>query len=149
MENKQKWENYGDINFLTYGGCLVKADDYKDCFHVLVLNTDIDTDEEEKVIVAKCFIDLSDWLEPEDDGRKKVNSFVGYEENYIPQTEDEKMSYCVDLINYYGLHNFDPDFPKETGCGCYALGTITDWIVDKEIAIRFMKEYDVPEEFLK
>ena len=142
-----KWENYGDINFIDYGGCLVKADECQDCFHVLVLETEVYVGKEEQVIVANCFIDLSVWIEDEDT-KKQINSFVGYKEDYIPQTEDEKMSYCVDLIKYYGIHEFDPKFPKETGCGPYALGTVTDWIVDKEVAIRFMKEFDIPEEYL-
>lgn len=139
-----QWKNYGDVNFIDYGGCLVKADDYPDCFHVLVLKADEYNNE---AIVAKCFIDFASWSEDEDT-RKQINSFAGYDEAYIPQTEDEKMSYCVDLINYYGLHEFDPEFPKETGCGPYALGTVADWIVDRDVAIRFMKEYGA-EEFTK
>ncbi len=147
-----EWKNYGDENFIQYGGCLVKEDDYPNCFHVLSLRTDIfDYQGKYKVpmIVARCYIDLSDWLKPEDKGRKQVNSYVGYKEEYIPQTLEEKMSYCTDLINYYGIHEFDPEFPKETGCGPYALGTLPQWIVGKTIAQRFMKEQEVPYRYRK
>lgn len=145
-----EWHNYGDINFIEHGGCLVKEDEYKDCFHVLSLTTyipDYEGKYKNPMIVAKCFIDLSDWSIPEDEGRKEVNKWAGYDEDYIPYSLDEKMSYCVDLINYYGIQEFDPDFPKETGCGCYALGNVNQWIVGKTIAQRFMKEYGVPYEF--
>ena len=58
------------------------------------------------------------------------------------------MNYCVDLINYYGIENFEPDFPSETGCGCY--GFIWDKIiVGKTIAQKFLKECGVPVEFRK
>lgn len=54
------------------------------------------------------------------------------------------MSYCVDLINYFGIEEFYPEFPEETGCGPYALGTAQQWIVGRQIAKRFLKEHDVP-----
>lgn len=136
----KEWKNYGDINFMEYGGCLIKKDDYPDCFHVLSLTTkiyDYKGKYKKPMIVAKCYIDLPDWISTD------VNSFAGYPKEYKPQTTDEKMSYCVDLIDYYGIHEFDPVFPEETGCGPYALGTIDKWIVGKTIAQRFMKEQGV------
>ena len=145
----EQWQNFGDINFIDYGGCLVKATPFRDSFKVLSLTTEVydyDGKYKKPMIVAYCFIDMSDWLKPEDEGRKKVNQYAGYDEGYIPQTQEEKMSYCVDLINYYGVQEFDPEFPKETGCGCYALGTVSQWIVGKTIAQRFMKEHGVPRE---
>lgn len=143
---KNKWENFGDTNFINYGGCLVRKTEHEDCFEVISLTTEIydyDGEYEEPMIVARCYIDLSCW----EDSYKAVNSFVGYDETYMPKTLEEKMSYCVDLINYYGVHEFDPDFPKETGCGCYALGTLPQWIVGKTIAQRFLAAYEVPREF--
>lgn len=146
-----EWENCGDINFIEYGGCLVKEDEHEDCFHVLSLTTDIpDYKGKYKIpmIVAKCFIDLSDWLKPDNEDRISVNKFCGYDEDYIPHILDEKISYCVDLVNYCGIQEFDPDFPEETGCGCYGFA----WnkvIIGKTIAQRFMKECGVPAKFRK
>ena len=144
---KEKWHNYGDVNFLEHGGCLVQEDTYSNCYNVLVLNTNVyDTSKyEEPVIIAMCYIDLSDWLE--EDKRKEVNDFTGNNKDYIPNTLKEKMRYCADLINYYGLHEFSPTFPKETGCGTYALGTVEQWVVSREIACDFMKSYDIPEDY--
>lgn len=147
-----EWQNYGDINFIEHGGCLIKEDEHENCFHVLSLTTHIPDYKgkyKNPMIVAKCFIDLSDYLKPEDEDRKLFNICVGFDEDYIPQTLDEEMNYCVDLINYYGVQEFDPDFPEETGCGCYALGTVDKWIVGKTIVQRFMKECDVPVKFRK
>ena len=57
------------------------------------------------------------------------------------------MSYCVDVINYYGLREFDPKFPEETGCGPYALEDASKWIVGRTIVKRFLKENDIPYEY--
>lgn len=134
----KEWRNFGDVNFMEHGGCLVKKDGHSDSFHVISLTTEIYDYKgkyKKPMIVARCYIgNLSDWVSED------VNDFVGYSKNYKPQTLDEKMSYCVNLITYYGIHEFDPIFPEETGCGPYALGTVDKWIVGKMIAERFIKQ---------
>lgn len=150
VSSHQEWQNYGDFFFIEHGGCLVKQDTYQNGFHVLSLTThicDYKGKYKKPMIVAKCYIDLADWLRPEDEGRLEMNRACGFDDDYIPQTLEEKMSYCVDLVNYYGIHEFDPDFPSETRCGCYALGTLPQWIVGKKITQRFMKKYGVPRKF--
>ena len=32
----KEWKNYGDINFMAYGGCLIKEDDYPDWYYLNV-----------------------------------------------------------------------------------------------------------------
>ena len=146
MKNKERaWVNLGDVNFLEYGGCLTRKGIREDAYEVISLTTGI-CDYEGKYknpcIVARCYIaDINDWIFAE------INSCAGYDKDFRPETEDQKMSYCVDIINYYGIHEFDPVFPKETGCGPYALGTIKQWVVGKTIVKRFLKENDVPYEF--
>lgn len=141
-----EWNNYGDINFIEHGGCLVRETDREDCFNVIWLNTpiyDYKGKYKNPMMVARCYIDLSDWLKPDDKKIISFNKSCGYDEDYIPHTLDEKMCYCADLINYYGIQNFEPDFPNETGCGCY--GFIWDKvIVGKTIAQKFLKECGVP-----
>lgn len=136
------WQNYGDVNFMQYGGCLVKEDIYPDCFNVIWLRTDIfDYDghgNTKPMIVAHCFVNIVDWIRPE------VNKFAGYEEDYVPETLEDKMLYCTDLIDYYGIENFEPTFPTETGCTSNSLGTVNQWIVGTEVTKKFMKNYDVP-----
>lgn len=144
-----EWHNHGDVNFLEYGGCLVRKISSQDCYEIISLITEI-PDYKGKykcpMIVARCYIDLDAWLEAKNE-MVKINEFAGFGRTYIPQTEEEKESYCVDLVNYYGVEEFDPEFPEETDCGPYALGSVDRWIVGKEIVKRFLKEYDVPYEF--
>lgn len=146
-----EWHNYGDVNFMEEGGCLVKEDEYEDCFHVISLTTSIPDYKgkfKKPMIIAECYVDLSGWLKPEYSNRKEINDFAGYDENYIPHELDEKMSYCIDLINYYGIQEFVSDFPAETACSCYGF-TWNRIIVGKTIAQRFMKEHGVPAKFRK
>ena len=151
----KEWQNYGDINFIEYGGCLVRETDRENCFEVISLTTSIPDYEgkyKKPMIVAKCYIDLTDWLKPDDEGRKSLNISCGFDKDYIPQSLGKKMSYCVDLINDYGygMWEFDPVFPKETNCGCYSFGVeVDELIVGKTIAQRFLKECGVPVEFRK
>lgn len=148
---KHEWENFGDMNFMQYGGCLVKEADYPEHYNVLWLEPEIFDYEgkyKKPMMVAKCYVDLSDWLNENEniDERKELNKFNGYPEDYIPESLHDKMMYCCDLIGYYGITNYDPEFPIETGCGPYGF-TWEEIIVGKQIAQRFMKENDVPKEF--
>lgn len=139
-----KWINCGDFHYLDHGGCLIR--NAPGGYDVISLTTgicDYKGKFKKPCIIAKCYIDFASWLK---DSRKKINSFAGYDEDYVPLTEDEEMSYCVDLINYFGIQEFDSEFPEETGCGPYAIGTIEHWIVGRQIAKRFLKEHSVPYE---
>lgn len=147
-----EWHNYGDVNFLEYGGCLVRETNREDCFNVIWLNTEIyDYKGKYKnpMIVARCFVDLSDWLkEGYDEDRNKINKFYDYpSEDYIPKTLHDKMMYCTDLISYYGIDNYEPTMPEETEYGPYSLGITGKCIVGKTIAQRFLKENGVPAKF--
>lgn len=145
----KKWYNYGDVDFIEYGGCLVRETYYKDCFNVIWLATEIaDYKKRYKypMIVAKCYVDISSWLDNKT--LYEVNSHVGNPSGFIPKTLEEKMQYATDLIAYYGLDEFDPEFPEETGCGPYGF----EWdkiIVGKTITQKFLKENGVPVEFRK
>ena len=144
-----EWHNYGDINFIEYGGCLVRETDREDCFNVIWLATEI-ADYKKRynypMIVAKCYVDVSSWLDNKT--LHEVNDYVGNPSSFIPQTTEEKMRYATDLIAYYGIAEFEPDFPSETGCGPY--GFIWDKIiVGKTIAQMFLKENGVPYKWRK
>ena len=95
------------------------------------------------MIVAKCYVDISSWLDNKT--LHEVNDYVGNPSSFIPQTTEEKMRYATDLIAYYGIAEFEPDFPSETRCGPYVL-TI---IVGKTIVQKFLKENDVPYKWRK
>ena len=144
------WINYGDINFIEHGGCLVRETDYPECYDVICLETNIydyNGDYKIPMIIAKCFVDLSDWLKSDDKKRMEFNEYCGFDADYIPYTLDEKMCYCADLVRNWGcgIWEFDPVFPKETNLGCYSFGvSIDEMIVGKTIVQRFLKEYGVP-----
>lgn len=144
-----EWYNYGDVNFMEYGGCLVREAEFKDCFEVIWLATEI-ADHKKRykypMIVAKCYVDISSWLDNET--LHSVNDYVGNPSDFIPKTLEDKMWYATDLIAYYGIQEFDPEFPEETGCGPYGF-TWEKIIVGKTIAQRFMKEHGVPAKFRK
>lgn len=131
-----KWQLYGDVNPLEYGGTYVKKDSEIDGYHALVIIGSDEIGEEDKAAVIFCYIDASWYEEP----NEAVNNFCGYKKDYVPKTEEEIGSYITDLIRYYGVINFDPDFPKETGCNHYAVGTVNDWIVTKKVAKEFIAE---------
>lgn len=55
------WENYGDVDFGTYGGCLVRGDtDDPMSFDVLFLVTPFDTGAEDRYVGCVARVDLSD-----------------------------------------------------------------------------------------
>ena len=144
-----EWKNFGDVDFLEYGGCLVRETDREDCFNVIWLATEI-TDYKGKyktpMMVAKCYVDLSGWLDNET--LHSINTFTGDPSDFVPKTLEEKMQYAVDLIAYYGIAEFEPDFPSETGCSNYGF-TWNRIIVGKTIAQKFLKENDVPYKWRK
>ena len=38
MKNKERaWQNFGDVNFLEYGGCLIRKDIREDAYEVISL----------------------------------------------------------------------------------------------------------------
>lgn len=139
-----EWENYGDVNFFEYGGLLVRKDtEIENAYEFIWLYRD----DEDEVIVASGWADISDYLAPEDKDRIMVNEIAGNRKDFIPTTENEKKNFLVDLVQTMGVHEFSPDFPEETGCSCYALGTVNDWYVPNDVAKRFLREHDVPEEY--
>ena len=145
-----EWYNYGDVNFIEYGGCLVRETGFKDCFEVIWLATEIPDYKgkyKNPMIIARCYIDLGLWLRTNEE-MKSFNKSSGYGEDYVPYTLEEKMYYSADLISYYGIQEFEPEFPEETGCGPYGF-TLDKVIVGKTIAQRFMKEHGVPAKFRK
>ena len=144
-----EWYNYGDVNFLEYGGYLVREMDRENCFNVIFLATEI-ADHKKRykhpMIVAKCYVDVSSWLDSET--LHNVNDYVGNPTDFIPQTTEDKMRYATDLITYYGIAEFEPDFPSETGCSNYGF-TWDKIIVGKTIVQRFLKKNGVPYKWRK
>lgn len=144
-----EWHNYGDIDFLEYGGCLVRETYREDCFNVIWLATgfpDYNGKYKYPMIVTKCCVDISDWMDNKT--LHAINTFTGNKTDFIPKTLKDKMQYATDLIANYGIAEFDPYFPEETGCGPYGF-TWDKIIVGKTIVQRFLKENSVPYKWRK
>lgn len=110
-----EWKNYGDVNFLQYGGCLVKPA-YNDIsrrehpalasiYDVFYLNTEAG-DSGEDLFAALCSVDISDtWIKKEN-----VLEAIGLEETKSKSIK-EIMSedvFAKECVEYYGVENFSP-----------------------------------------
>ena len=145
LELKNDWENYGDVNFMEHGGYLVRHNSKYNIYEVISLAChipDVDIPIEDSCIVARCAVcNINDYLE-DSKTLDELNSFFGYEKGYKPSTKEEMFAFAADLISFYGLWEFDPVFPKETGLGPYSLGApIEKMIVSKKTAEKFINEY--------
>lgn len=142
-----KWNNYGDVNFLDQGGCLVKKDEYEGCYNVISLMTpvcDYHGKYKKPCIVSRCFVDITDWMSRKN--LQEINSYAGYPDSFKPKSEEEKEQFAADLIGYYGIGEFDPCFPEVTKCSPYGWN-FSDAIVGKAVAASFLKDCGVPYEW--
>lgn len=100
--------NYGDVNFLEWGGCLVDSDHSDTEFRIIYLRPY--DDEKDMYQCAEVYVDITDsWID-----RKRVMDFCGMtEETFNP------IWFAIDCINYYGAENFGAD-----GCWMYKY----DWM---------------------
>lgn len=87
-EYEEHWENYGDINFIEFGGSLIRPSfnkeaileepDLKYCFDVFILDTPFDLGEGDNVYRARYFscIDVTEF----EDCKKDLLYTIGQEE---------------------------------------------------------------------
>lgn len=105
------WENYGDVNFLEYGGLLIRQDpDYMDrSYNVIQVATPWATDEikEGHVWAWWLTVDLDDgWYDWD-----AVKSFVG------DGAEDDDKQLVSALVAYYGSGEFQAEgLGKDNAC---------------------------------
>lgn len=120
----KEWLNYGDVNFWEHGRLIKRHwPDKEDEYDVLCLE---DGDFNGKVIVARCYVDINDpWID-----KMAVWDYTGC---YPIKTEDDKMRFVIDCISYYGIHEFQPEFPN----GVMG-GTLLDWVCDKKKAYEWL-----------
>lgn len=94
MKEETKWENLGDINFVAYGGCLVKphwsdeeVKDYpslRNTYDVFYLNPEASDDEDIYSAAMYC-VDLDDLTQEQINDMLEV---TGYDE-YIGKSKEE------------------------------------------------------------
>lgn len=120
--SKTEWVNMGDINFLAYGGCLVKPhfseEELKDheslenTFDVFYLDTESGENGDEN-FAALCYVDLDDsWLPWAD-----MLKCIGLDKEVgLPVEELVKkhspMLLAKELVEYAGVQNFSPEVVK-------------------------------------
>lgn len=145
--NERKWENLGDINFVAYGGCLVKShqtgegsnvdEAFKYCFDVFYLNPEFGENGDEN-FAGLGTIDLTDnWLDF--DGMLEV---TGYDEYKGKSLEEllEIMSpelLAKEMVEYHGIQNFSPivckkdvvlQYPCDANDFIVTLEELNDWL---------------------
>lgn len=92
------YRNYGDVNFLDYGGCLIDTEHSDTEFDVIYLQP---YDDEEGIYqCAELTVDITDsWID-----REAVMKFGGMaEDDFNP------IHFAEDCIDYYGPENFGAD----------------------------------------
>lgn len=94
-----EWILQGDVNFLDYGGIIMRRDeDDPNCYDVIEVATSWDTDEldENEVYAWQAYVDIDDsWVDWE-----AVESFSGGD------WEDDSAK-IADAIRYYGIAQWD------------------------------------------
>lgn len=120
-DTKEKWINMGDINYLAYGGCLVKphftekerSENLKYIFDVFYLNPEYGENGNQN-FAALCCVDLTDsWLHWDDMLRA-----CGYDDHIGLSFTDliKKLSPEImarEIVEYEGVNNFSPVVVKE------------------------------------
>ena len=145
MADSQRWRNYGDVSFLEHGGCMVREKE-RGMYEVISLFPcipDYEGDVEDPCIVAKCTVcDIGDYAN-DLKVRKEVNDIFGYPQDHIPVTADDLLMFAVNLVEMYGIWEFDPVFPEETGLGPYSYGApASKQIVSKALGPRIHQTID-------
>lgn len=102
-----KWYNLGDMNYLRFGGCLVKEIAFN-LFHVLKVDPESD---DQGIIAVLCTVDISD----ETFSTKDVLYAVGLEE-YADKPMFEVLQpkqWAKEFAEYYSENLFDPIYRGE------------------------------------
>ena len=138
----RKWENYGDVNFLTYGGSLIRpawdekvlADHpaLKNQYEVLILTRN--PDDECTVLAGIKQIDTGDY----EDRREEISKIYGL------TSDEDDLLFAVSCAEYIGL---EPGL--DTACGQRGMySSADDFIMDEDGVAEWLKEMEVPEEWI-
>lgn len=113
-----EWENYGDVNFLTYGGTLLKEVAPQE-YEIIRLFTPWSGTKEGEYILGTCHLNTQDYEDSMDD----ISNFTGADYSGL----DKDKWFAVDLVDYYGT---------------YQLGG-TDEVLTKDEVIEVLKDKGV------
>ena len=142
IENGKTWKNFGDVNFLEYGGCLVrpsysteeiaKYPRLKSCFDVL--NVDPEAGEEGQIFAELHSVDIDDYAN-DPDKRLEVLTAIGLEgygddqiKQMLPDDQFAKEIVCCGLADY-ATHYNQPYGAASGSEGCFITRKdLEDWI---------------------
>lgn len=147
--SKTEWVNMGDINFLAYGGCLVKPhfseEELKDheslenTFDVFYLNTEFGENGDEN-FAALCYVDLDDsWLPWAD-----MLKCIGLDEEVGLSVEElvkkhSPMLLAKELVEYAGVQNFSPEVVKNDTYNRYPYSA-EDFTVSDADLVKWLRD---------
>lgn len=144
IENGKAWKNFGDVNFLEYGGCLVrpsysseeiaKYPGLKSCFDVL--NVDPEAGEEGQIFAELHSVDIDDYVK-DPDKRLEVLTAIGLEgcdekqvKQMLPDDQFAKEIVCCGMADYVTHYN-QPYGAASGSEGCFITRKdLEDWIRD-------------------
>lgn len=142
----EKWKNYGDIDYLTYGGCMVKPhwaeEELKEhpelstMYDVFYLNTEAGENGNE-LLAALCTVDISDsWI-----NKEEILYAIGLEEHKNKPIEEilTPEQYAKEVVEYYGVGNF--------GAHSYTHNypvTWDDYILTEKELLQWMNDLGIP-----
>lgn len=137
------WESFGDVNFLTYGGCLVrrcfanKSKTHENVFDVFYLSSKFG-EKGGNNFAALCCIDLAEsWLPWE-----KMLKYYGFNENIdLPVAELVKkydpMFLAKSMVRYVGIASFSPSVFKNGTYNTHPRN-VEDFTVSNEDVIKWL-----------
>lgn len=149
-----KWKNLGDINFLAYGGCLVKphftkeellecednGENLKYVYDVFYLNTEYGEADNLMNYAALCCVDLTDtWID-----YNGLMEYIGEDERVGSSLEDLLKDISPELlakevVEYEGVSNCNPVVVKNGFVNNYPYSW-EDFIISDEDLISWLKE---------
>ena len=145
MNKTEIWQNFGDVNFYEYGGCLVQrahtAEEREayptlaNMYAVIYYNPEVDDADEGRVMIGVQTIDLDDI----DDGLKRDLLYAIGEESRVDEPMLDIMApemWAKELAEYRGYNGAMAPFVM------YAWDR-NDYLVSKAAAVRFMRNQGV------
>lgn len=132
MEEKKEWINYGDVNFLAYGGCLVaphwdkatleEHPDFADQFDVFQLITEAG-DNCDQMLARLFMVTVGDY----EDSKKDILYAIGLEDKAdLPMDKIIPLSMWAKEIVEYGCGEQGMSYDNPYAC------QFEDYVISKE-----------------
>lgn len=137
-----EWKNMGDINFVDYGGVMVKRDDERpNDYHFFKL--DIGKD---KYAYSGTVCDIYDYADTE--VIKELSREMGYDDNDVESfIKNHPEQTVVELVTNYGYGSLEFGSRNCKGVGQYSLDS-KDFMLSHNELVAFMEKLNIPEGYI-